>query len=160
MGSYVALGSAHKANAVGLVLVALLFVQVHDVHLHDPQKRNSGENCLGAVLHVVEHLVSGNLLIQRVRSNNINVTGQESLTYDSWFDHFWLTCPSRPDSGTFQVNQIYSCKMATYMFNCGYLAVCTARDLGWKRVHWIVHKCSRVLEQLFFLCRNSQSFFC
>ena len=40
------------------------------------------------------------------------VTGEESLTYDSWFDHFWLTCPSRPDSGTFQVNQIYSCEMA------------------------------------------------
>ena len=24
------------------------------------------------------------------------------------------------------------------MFDCGYLAVCTARDLGWKSVHWIV----------------------
>ena len=33
------------------------------------------------------------------------------------------------------------------MFDCGYLAVCTARDLGWKRVHLIVHKRSRVLEQ-------------
>ena len=40
----------------------------------------------------------------------VRVTGQESLTYDSWFDHFWLTCPSRPDSGTFHVNQIYSCE--------------------------------------------------
>ena len=33
------------------------------------------------------------------------------------------------------------------MFDGGYLAVCTARDLGWKRVHWIVHKHSRALEQ-------------
>ena len=40
------------------------------------------------------------------------VTGQESLTYDSWFDPFWLTCPSLPDSGTIKVNQIYSCEMA------------------------------------------------
>ena len=71
MGSNVALGSAHKANAFGLVL-ALLFVQVHDVHLLIPRKRNCGENSLGAVLHVVEHLVSGNLLIQHVRSNNID----------------------------------------------------------------------------------------
>ena len=78
------------------------------------------------------------------------VTGQESLTYDSWFDHFWLTCPSRPDSGTFKVNQIYSLKWQTYMFDGGYLAVCTARDLGWKRVHGILHKRSRALEQFFF----------
>ena len=34
------------------------------------------------------------------------------------------------------------------MFDCGYLAVCTARDLGWKRVYRIVHKCSRALEQV------------
>ena len=33
------------------------------------------------------------------------------------------------------------------MFDGGYLAVCTARDLGWKRVHGIVHKRSRALEQ-------------
>ena len=72
MGSNVALGSAHKANAVGLVLVALLFVQVHDVHLLVQWKRNCGENSLGAALHVVEHLVSGNLLIVLVRSNNVD----------------------------------------------------------------------------------------
>ena len=29
----------------------------------------------------------------------------------------------------------------------GYLAVCTARDLCWKHLHWIVHKRSRALEQ-------------
>ena len=34
------------------------------------------------------------------------------------------------------------------MFDGGYLAVCTARDLGWKRVHRIVHKRSRALEHL------------
>ena len=33
------------------------------------------------------------------------------------------------------------------MFDGGYLAVCTARDLGWKRVYGIVHKRSRALEQ-------------
>ena len=32
------------------------------------------------------------------------------------------------------------------MFDSGYLAVCTVRDLGWRRVHRIVHKRSRVLE--------------
>ena len=32
------------------------------------------------------------------------------------------------------------------MFDGGYLAVCTARNLGWKRVHGIVHKRSRALE--------------
>ena len=31
-------------------------------------------------------------------------------------------------------------KWQTYIFDGGYLAVCTARDLGWKRVHGIVHK--------------------
>ena len=72
MGSSVALGSAHKANAVGLILAVLLFVQVHDMCLIVPQKRNCGEHHPGPVLHVVEHLVSGNLLIQRVRSNNVD----------------------------------------------------------------------------------------
>ena len=38
------------------------------------------------------------------------------------------------------------------MFDSGYLAVCTARDLGWKRVYGIVHKRSRVLEQFFCVC--------
>ena len=58
MGSYVALGSSHKANAVGFILTVLLFVQVHDVHLLVPQKRNNGEIHLGAALHVMEHLLA------------------------------------------------------------------------------------------------------
>ena len=34
------------------------------------------------------------------------------------------------------------------MFDGGYFAGCTARDLGWKRVHWTVHERSRALEQV------------
>ena len=44
------------------------------------------------------------------------------------------------------------------MFDGGYLAVCTARDLGWKCVHWIVHKRSRALEQFFFSAKLTEFF--
>ena len=35
----------------------------------------------------------------------------------------------------------------TILVDLSKLAVCTARDLGWKRVHGIVHKRSRAQEQ-------------
>ena len=44
------------------------------------------------------------------------------------------------------------------MFDCGYLAVCTERDLGWKCVHWIVHKRSSVLEQKKFSAKLTEFF--
>ena len=44
------------------------------------------------------------------------------------------------------------------MFDGRYLAVCTARDLGWKRVHGIVHKHSRALEQFFFSAKLTEFF--
>ena len=44
------------------------------------------------------------------------------------------------------------------MFDCGYLAVCTERDLGWKRVHRIVHKRSHALEQFFFSAKLTEFF--